>query len=465
MLLKRRVDSVIFALVLVTIVWLPIPLGSNRPWAWSIFQVMVIVQTCAVIWCYRSTIPWRQVKSILPLLLPLILFQGFTAFQLVPLPLDWLSALSPNSAKAYSIFNRDYAPITLDIHHTQLMLILGFAYCCWVLNLSILIDRRSRLYALVLAIIVSGTIQAFYASMLALSDSSSSPIFGLPTQNGANGSFVYRNHLANYLLLCLSLGIGLIVARMSHTGPERLSMAERMQRLIVVFMSDKMIVRLSLIIMVIALIMTRSRMGNTAFMMSTVMATLIAFLFYKNKPRALVVLIISILVIDALLVGAIFGLDTVKERIDKTVIASEARPEIVAWSLQAIGDHIWFGSGAGSFYSVFPAYHQQTITQFFDHAHNEYIQFLFQSGVLGTAILVCPVIYCLMLSIHTLRTRRSGMMKGLSLGCLMAMLAMLIHILVDFNLQPTANAVLFLTVLSIVCICAKMPREGYQHFR
>ena len=37
----RLVDRIAFALLLLLIAWLPIPYGSNRPWAWALMQLAV----------------------------------------------------------------------------------------------------------------------------------------------------------------------------------------------------------------------------------------------------------------------------------------------------------------------------------------------------------------------------------------------------------------------------------------
>lgn len=256
------------------------------------------------------------------------------------------------------------------------------------------------------------------------------------------------------------MGLGCIISQLSVDRTKDWNL--RLKRLVLTLLSPKLLVRLCLIIMVIALVMTRSRMGNSALVIVTVSGAVLAFIAYKQRPKVLTLLMTSLLVIDALIMGAIFGLEKVKERITNTVIEQEARPDIFAWSMEAIKDFPLVGTGAGSFYSIFPAYHQQNIPVFVDHAHNEYIQFVIEYGLIASLLLVLPVLYVLVISIKTLATRQSALMKGTSLGCFMAILAMLIHISVDFNLRPAANVSLFLIAMSLACIVSKMPRGGYS---
>nr|WP_205743759.1 O-antigen ligase family protein [Grimontia sedimenti] len=453
-------ESVSFYLLLALIIWLPVPLGSNRPWAWSIFQFWIAIQTIMLCWAYRYQFPIERLKPILPLFISLACFQLFTALQLVPIPFELLTLISPKTAEIYSHVDVGKHPISLDPAQTEISLMLGITYCLFILITASVINSRQRLQAVIYATIVSGTLQAFYAAMLVLSDIPDSPIFGFPAKNGATGSFVYRNHLANYLLLCVSLGLGCIVAQLSVT--RSYDWQSRLKRIVLNLLSVKLLVRLCLIIMVIALVMTRSRMGNSALVILTIAGAAIALIAYRNRPRSLTMLMVSVIIIDSLIMGAIFGLEKVKQRIQQTAIETEARPEIFAWSIEIVKDFPLFGSGAGSFYGIFPSYHQHYISVFVDHAHNEYVQFLAEYGVFAPLLLVFAVTYPIYLSVRTLRTRESALMKGTALGCLMAIIGMLTHITVDFNLRPAANATLFILVLTLACIVAKMPRNGYE---
>ena len=59
-----------------------------------------------------------------------------------------------------------------------------------------------------------------------------------------------------------------------------------------------------------------------------------------------------------------------------------------------------------------------------------------------------------------MRKRDSRTMKGISLGCIMSIIGMLIHISVDFNLQPMANAMTFILILFLANATAVLPAIG-----
>ena len=82
----------------------------------------------------------------------------------------------------------------------------------------------------------------------------------------ATGTFVNRNHLAGYLEMALAIGLGLML--MAGKGkPAELSgrWRGRVRSILRLLLSQKAILRLMLVAMVVGLILTRSRMGNTAF--------------------------------------------------------------------------------------------------------------------------------------------------------------------------------------------------------
>ncbi|KKD59385.1 polymerase [Grimontia sp. AD028] len=446
-----------FYSLLALIIWLPIPLGSNRDWAWSIAEFWIAFQSILLIIAYRGNLPFEPLKHYKWLLSGLALFQLWVLFQTLPLPWEVLAVFSGKSAEIYQLVGAPEGFISLDSRMTLASLFKGIAYTMLVFNAIYLVNSSKRLKQVVLVIVVSGTLQAFYAAMVVLLDIEESLIFGYSEKGIATGSFVYKNHLANYLMMTLCMGIGLIVSQL-HTSPSE-SRHMFVKRLMEGILSRKMYIRLCLVIMVIALVMTRSRMGNTAFFAATAIGGLLALVFYKNKPRALTILVGSVIAVDTIVVGALFGLEKVKQRLVETSLGAESRDQVVVWSLYIIRDFPFTGTGMASFYTVFPMYSKADIG-FYDHAHNDYIQFMVEAGIPATLLLGIVVLLAFARAFHTIRKRHSRTMKGIALGCIMSIIGMLIHISVDFNLQPMANALTFILILFIANACSALPALG-----
>ncbi len=439
-----RTERFCFYNLVIMLVWLPIPLASHRVWAWSFFEAWISIVTLLVVFTYRSDFPWERVKCFAWLLIPLTLFQLWVASQLISIPASWLGYISPKAFDVYQLVGSDSLTISLDRYATLTGLLKGIGYTLFAFNAVMLVNSVNRVKVILYAIVISGTFQAFYGAMEVLLHTKVSWILGMVQSERANGTFVYKNHLANYLMMTLCIGTGLIISQL-HQTPSG-NWHERLKRWVSAILSSKMIVRLCLVIMVIALVMTRSRMGNSAFFLVTVIGGVVALLFYKNRPRALTVLMVSLIAIDTLVVGAVFGLSKVKDRIEATSVQAETRDQVVEWSMDIIRDYPYTGTGMGSFYSTFPGYTRYNVG-YYNFAHNDYVQFFTEAGIPATLMLGAAVLWAIWLCFKAIRTRNSKTLKGTALGCLMAIIGMLIHITVDFNLQPPANAATFIMIL------------------
>ena len=151
-----------------------------------------------------------------------------------------------------------------------------------------LLNSKDRLRTLATMIVISGLFQACYGVITALGGSDFD-LLGIDSpfrhQGMATGTFMNRNHLAGWLELCLPVGIGLMIASLK-TNSAGESWRVRGRELLRTLLGDKARLRLFLIAMVIALVMTRSRMGNTAFFASMGISAVIGYLpvSYTHLP-------------------------------------------------------------------------------------------------------------------------------------------------------------------------------------
>ncbi|EDM67447.1 hypothetical protein PE36_00439 [Moritella sp. PE36] len=430
-------QNFIFYNICAVIFYAPIPLGANRIWASSSIEFWIF----AIFIFHLMTVVKRD-KPLLP-------------------PRYSLPVLIPLTVTCVWLLLQVLAGLSLDPTATQLMLLktlaltlLAWLICCYVTD-------KKTVYQFALALFLAGVYQGIYASWLNLSVGSPSPVFGIPYGNRANGTFVYQNQLANYLALTLSIGIGILISQLSYDH-NRSRLRDRIRALANILLSAKMVIRLGLIIMFIGLILTRSRMGNSAFFMALAAVSLLALFIYNNPPKNLKLLIISFFVLDLILIGSIFGVEKIKQRLVETSLASETRDEVVRDALPMIQDQPIFGSGGGSFYSSFPRYHPEVYSGFYDHAHNDYIQFAVELGLPITLMLGGMMLYCLLLSVRTMKTRRTPLFQGIAFGSCIAILHMLLHSTVDFSLQSPAIAVMFVSILSLSLVVGRLNTRSYS---
>lgn len=369
--------------------------------------------------------------------------------QILPLPTSLIELISPNRLSDHLTLASPmpWYYLSTDLGQSQISFIKSLGYFCVFLSCLMLIDNEKHIRRLLLVLLLSGTFQAIYGVLEVLSGSGFSLVFDFPINGPATGSFVYKNHFANFLLLCLSAGIGLMVIDIEINKSQQ--PRDWRISLISTLLTSKTLVRLCLAIMVIALVMSRSRMGNVAFFSAMIAVSVFTLLLDRKKSKGLGILIVSMLIIDLFIVSQWFGLDKVQQRLAATSLSQEKRDEVVLDSLPIVKNHPIVGTGAGSYYSVFPGYKKSIINSFYDHAHNDYLQMLIEYGVLGFAFLGLLVLFSFIKAMTALKKNASPISKGTAFACLLAFLGMLIHISVDFPLQAPANAVYFVIFIAL----------------
>ena len=88
------------------------------------------------------------------------------------------------------------------------------------------------------------------------------------------------------------------------------------------------------------------------------------------------------------------------------------------------------------------------------HAHNDYLEYLVELGLVGTILLLGTIVYLAVQSFLAWKERRNPEAKGLALGGIVSLAGMGLHTLTDFNLHIPANIVLFTVVLSLTLVSA-----------
>lgn len=444
----NQLERFLLATILFVLVWLPLPLGSNRDWAVGLFALLMggLGGVWAIGQVRRTAVQDngnKTLRAALPLLVLLLLSQAWVSVQ-------WLAGLSVDNGATFQY------------------LILGMAYSLLFLLVVSLFHTRKRLSMLLGTLVVSGTLQAFFGALMSLS-SVEWLLAGPKTSyvGDATGTFVNRNHLAGYLEMTLACGIGLLLAFRDGRPFSWVNLLE-------LLMGPKARLRLALLVMVIGLVMTHSRMGNSAFFASLLIVGAIFVLSEKEHRRRNSLILASIILIDVLVISQYFGLDRLKDRIFNTRLndvvvngeivqhANEVRDDVFRNAIPLLQERPIVGQGAGSFESVFPQYAGENIHLHFDHAHNDYIQFIIEFGLLGCLPLALFLLLALWCSFRALWRGESVYRRGLGFGASMGIIALLIHSGSDFNLQIPANAAT-LIVLCAIAVLADSHSSPHQH--
>lgn len=441
---SRQPDHWLFLVLCTLIFWAPIPLGSHRPWASALLQAvtgLIAVSLCWLLARHRLQ-PSVALKKSWPATALFFAIPLWSFLQLLPLmPPDWHS-------------------VSLDINATLFKLQKSLCYALLFTVSLQLLNTHERLRTIAMVIVASGLFEASYAVLSVLGGSDFDILRIRPPgqyHGDASGTFVNRNHFAGYIELCLTVGIGLMIATFKESSSDA-GWRERARELLRALLSEKIRLRLFLVAMVIALVMTHSRMGNSAFFASMGISASIGYLLYRQTSRSMVMLFGSMILIDVFIVSAWFGLDKLAARIEQTEMNNEVRLDINANAWVWFQEHWLTGSGAGSFMSMFPRYRTHDVVGFFDFAHNDYLQILGEYGVLGGSLFAAIALYTLWTALQAQRTRRAPLLRGIAFAAMMGMISLLIHSTVDFNLHIPANAAL----LTLLCAFAFIARHIKQ---
>jgi putative inorganic carbon (HCO3(-)) transporter len=448
--------TVLFWALLVLLVWVPIPLGSNRAWAWMIVEVysFVLLAAWLVLWAFRLVEMPVPMKKAWPAWILLGFWLVLQALHIVSMPPEWVTALSPESARMHAMvgdvgIKHEAMTLSIDPQASRVSLLKSLAYSIIFFLTLALANRRSRILMLARVLVYAAVINAVYAVLLHLGNVTDE-YFGilLGHGNSASGTYANRNHFAGFLVMSLALGIGLLIAGLSDRGADTWKKFVRLT--LEWILSPKMILRLSLCILVIALTTTHSRMGNSAFFSALLIAGGIGIALSRHATRNTVLLLASLVAIDLLIVGSWFGVEKLAQRLEQTTIENvQEREDPAAYTIPLIKDYPVFGSGPGSFYVAFPRYRPAKVANFYDYTHNDYAQFAAESGILGFLAIGGFVVLSLGAALVAQWKRRDPLMRGMSFACVMGVTAILIHSWVDFNLQIPANAMLFMVLLAL----------------
>jgi len=97
----------------------------------------------------------------------------------------------------------------------------------------------------------------------------------------------------------------------------------------------------------------------------------------------------------------------------------------------------------GSFVTVYPAYETTASDLVTEHAHNDYVEALTETGLLGGILILVAAVLFLRSAFRNGVARLGNESGWIQLGASIGCCGLLIHSFVDFNLHIPSNAVWF----------------------
>jgi O-antigen ligase len=263
----------------------------------------------------------------------------------------------------------------------------------------------------------------------------------LPQSGDVFGPYVNRNHFAGFVELVAPVGMGLLVFRGLRRDLFPLA-------------------GLLTILPVGALILSGSRGGIVCFAFEVGVLALLART--RKGPEGPTMIAIGFITLAAFALIAWLGAGKAIERFSKTRLGDVSlsrRASMFQGAEHIFFDHPVKGIGLGAIVSVYPRYDTSYDGLVVDHVHNDYIEALAETGILGG---LCGLAFLWMLfrdARKSFTAEQGHFSRALHAGAIVAACGFLLHSLVDFNLHIPSNALLFL-LQTCIATSAALPSEA-----
>lgn len=347
----------------------------------------------------------------------------------------WNPLFLPMGCFALLIFAQIALGLTAYRHDTvsQLMLYCAFGMLCFLATQTLIRSSQAKKLAVVLAFY--GFAIAAFALVQGVAPNGKLYWLRQPRMGGwIYGPYVNHNHYAG--LMELLIPIPLLIA-LSHLVPER----------------ERMAAGTAAAIMVGTVFLSGSRGGMISVFVELMIVAVLMIRKHRTFRIAIGAVAFAVVLVSML---TWLGGKELTHRVSS--ISTEARGEISGGTRFAIDrDSVRMfmhrpvlGWGLGTFPVVYPQFRSFYTNFFVNEAHNDYLQFLVETGLAGFGIGVWFVAIVYRRARAKIGNWSSNVSSATTLACALGVVGILVHSLFDFNLQIPANAALFYVLCSVV---------------
>jgi len=373
--------------------------GGVEEWSQAVIEVGFVA--LLVIWALR-TYAWNQdVIAVSPLLPPLVAFALVVLVQL--------------------IFHR-----TASLYDTRMQLQLLVAYIILMVLLPQAYSRMSHWRGMLWFLMSLGFFVSVFGILQHLTFNGKLYWFRVMRYGGYPfGPYVNRNHFAGFAEILIP--VALVPLVLGKVRRERL-----------------FLVGLFALVPIVALLLSASRGGIVSF---AVQMMILFSLLLVRRLQSKYMLVGGVLVLCAILAVSWIGVQEVLQRFSNyqsldVSMGKRASMRHDTWRIFL--DHPGLGTGLGTLQMVFPPYESAYDAKIVNHTHNDYLEALAETGVLGALCCLWFLAILFIESVRGLKDLGGSFGAALNLSGLVGCCGLLVHSLVDFNLHIPANALLFL---------------------
>ncbi|WP_354694190.1 O-antigen ligase family protein [Elongatibacter sediminis] len=450
----------IFPVLMLLVAIAPLPLGSNREWAWSICAA--IVGVLGLLWGLslsfnRSSSPSQPNPWI-------VLAFVFACIWVVVQQAAWVPASwkHPLWGMTSTVLARDVADaISVNPHATVSAMMRLLTYALSFMLAFHLGRERERALAAFGWIAMAGLVYGIFGLAVYWSGYHPGWLFGdrvLPED--VRSTFVNRNHFATWQGLSLLVAMAYYYQRLSRppvkpyqVPMDRAAAAEE-------FIRRAWMPLAALLLMSSALILTHSRGGFVAAVAGTLV--LVYLLDRRGRRHRAASRVTVIAAVGVASLAFFLTSEVLLERINHTDITTEERLAVYADVTRGISDNPLLGFGYGTFSDSFRMYNQVGTAVHYDRAHNTWLENAFELGLPAAVLLYAALAGLALICLGGVSRRHRDWVfpaTGVAASVLVAM-----HSMVDFSLQIPAVAILYACIMGVCCAQAYSSSAGVSGF-
>jgi len=372
--------------------------GGVEEWSQAVLEVGFAL--LLLLWAFRVYFRKQEQVTFSPLLLPLLTFGLVVLIQLM--------------------LHR-----TASLYDTRMQLQLLIVYLILLILLPSAFYRMNHWRVLLWFLMSLGFFVSVFGILQHLTFNGKLYWFRVMRYGGVPfGPYVNRNHFAGFAEILIP--ISLVPLVLGKVRRERL-----------------FLVSLFALAPIVALFLSASRGGIISFFVELVI--LFALLFLR-RIRSKHMLAGGVLVLVAILAVSGIGVQQVLQRFSDykaldVSVGKRASMRHDAWHIFL--DHPVLGTGLGTLQMVFPPYESFYDAKVVNHAHNDYVEALAETGVAGGLCCLWFIVVLFLESVRGMKELGTSFGAALNLSGLVGCCGLLVHSLVDFNLHIPANALLF----------------------
>src|SRR6185437_11412852 len=191
----------------------------------------------------------------------------------------------------------------------------------------------------------------------------------------------------------------------------------------------------------------------------------LGLIVYIARTKKLQIVPFAIVLLAALLAVGWLGTNRILDRFSSHAdeLTANRRVTMLKGTWHVFLAHPLIGCGLGTLVAVYPRYELHYDGKIVDHAHNDYVEALAETGVAGGICALAFLLLWLREARMRLAREQTSLSKAIHVAGVAACAGMMVHSFVDFNLHIPANGLVFLVMIALSTAPVLEPRKSALH--